>query len=113
VVAVGGGDVVVAVQARQADGRAADGCHDAGRVPDPDQGLVFLAGDVADPASRSGSPAPSASARSGVSPALGSKFGSSNTARVRAGLCNNCTYRVSSRTGPMERQILTSIVQAV
>jgi hypothetical protein len=48
-VAVGGGDVVVAIQARQADGRAAERGRDAGCVPGPDQGLVFPAGDVADP----------------------------------------------------------------
>jgi tetratricopeptide (TPR) repeat protein len=47
VVAVGGGDVGVAVRAQEADGQAAQGCHDAGRVPGPDQGSVFLVGDVA------------------------------------------------------------------
>jgi hypothetical protein len=49
VVAAGGGDVGVAVQAQQADGQAAQRCHDAGCVPGPDQGLVLLVGDVADP----------------------------------------------------------------
>jgi hypothetical protein len=49
VVAAGGGDGAVAVQAQQADGQAAQRCHHAGRVPGPDQGLVFLVGDVADP----------------------------------------------------------------
>ena len=48
-VAVGGGDVGVAVQAQKADGQAAQRCHDAGRVAGPDQGSVFLVGDVADP----------------------------------------------------------------
>jgi hypothetical protein len=43
------GDVRVAVQAQQADGQAPQRSHDAGRVPGPDQGLVFLVGDVADP----------------------------------------------------------------
>jgi hypothetical protein len=45
VVAVGGGDVVVPTQ--EADRQAAERRHDAGRVPCPDQGLVFLVGDVA------------------------------------------------------------------
>ena len=49
VVAVGGGDVGVAVQAQQADGQVAERRHHAGRVPGSDQGLVFLVGDVADP----------------------------------------------------------------
>src|SRR6185312_16128913 len=49
VVAVGGGDVGVAVQAEQADRQAAQRCHHAGRVPGPDQGFVFLVGNVADP----------------------------------------------------------------
>ena len=48
-VAVGGGDVVVPVQAQEADGEAAERCHDPGRVPGPDLGLVFLVGDVANP----------------------------------------------------------------
>ena len=48
-VAVGGGDVGVAVQAQQADGQAPQRRHDAGRVPGSDQGLVFLVGNVADP----------------------------------------------------------------
>ena len=47
-VAVGGGDVGVAVEAQEADGQAAQGCHDAGRVAGSDQGFVFLVGDVAD-----------------------------------------------------------------
>jgi hypothetical protein len=45
---VGGGDVGVAVQAQQADGQAAQRCHYPGRVSGPDQGFVFLVGDVAD-----------------------------------------------------------------
>jgi hypothetical protein len=49
VVAVGGGDVGMAVQAWQADGQAAQRCHHAGRVSGSDQGFVFLVGDVADP----------------------------------------------------------------
>ena len=49
VVAVGGGDVGVAVQAQDAGGQAAQRCHDAGRVSCPDQRFVFLIGDVADP----------------------------------------------------------------
>ena len=48
-VAIGGGDVGVAVQAQEADGQAAQRRHDAGRVSGPDQGSVFLVGDVADP----------------------------------------------------------------
>jgi len=49
VVSVGGGDVVVSVEAQDADGEAAEGGHDAGCVSGPDQGFVFLVGDVADP----------------------------------------------------------------
>jgi hypothetical protein len=49
VVTVGGGDVGVVAQAQEADGEAAQRRHDAGRVPCPDQGFVFLVGDVADP----------------------------------------------------------------
>jgi hypothetical protein len=49
VVAVGGGDAGMAVQAQEADGQAAQRCHDAGCVSGSDQGLVFLVGDVADP----------------------------------------------------------------
>jgi hypothetical protein len=48
-VAVGGGDVSVAVQAQQADGQAAQRCHDAGRVAGPDQRFVLLVGHVPDP----------------------------------------------------------------
>ena len=47
-VAVGGRDIRVTVQAQQADGQAAQRCHDTGRVPGPDQGLIFLVSDVAD-----------------------------------------------------------------
>jgi hypothetical protein len=47
--AVGGDDVGVAVQAQEADGQAAQRCHDVGCVSCSDQGLVFLVGDVADP----------------------------------------------------------------
>lgn len=46
VVAVGGGDVVVPAQPQEADGQAAQGRHDAGRVPGPDQGFVLLVGDA-------------------------------------------------------------------
>src|SRR5579872_266852 len=46
---VGGGDVRMAVEAQQADGQAAQRCHDPGSVTCPDQGFVFLVGDVADP----------------------------------------------------------------
>ena len=49
VVAVGGGDVGVAVDAEQADGQAAQRGHHAGRVSRPDQRFVFLVGDVPDP----------------------------------------------------------------
>ena len=49
VVAVGSGDVDVAVQVQKADGQIAQRRHDARRVSCPDQGLVFLVGDVADP----------------------------------------------------------------
>src|SRR6185437_3582454 len=48
-VAIGGGDVGVAVQAQEADGQAAQDCHDAGRVPGSDQRFVFLVGHVTDP----------------------------------------------------------------
>ena len=48
-VAVGGGDVSVAVQAQQADGQPAQRGHHAGRVSRPDQGFVLLVGDAADP----------------------------------------------------------------
>ena len=47
-VAVGGDDVGLAVQAQEADGQAAC-CHHAGRVSCPDQRFVLLVGDVADP----------------------------------------------------------------
>jgi len=43
-VAIGGGDVGVAVQAQEADGHVAQDCHDAGRVPGSDQRFVFLVG---------------------------------------------------------------------
>jgi hypothetical protein len=56
------------------------------------------------PASDSASPARPARAMSGASPAWASRFGSSNTARVRAGLCNNCTYEVSSQLVRCERR---------
>ena len=48
-VAVGGGDVGVAVQSQQADGQVAERRHDAGRVPGSDQRFVFLIGHVTDP----------------------------------------------------------------
>ena len=48
-VAIGGGDVGVAVQAQEADGHVAQDCHDAGRVPGSDQRFVFLVGHVTDP----------------------------------------------------------------
>jgi hypothetical protein len=47
VVAVGDGDVSVAVGAQEADGQAAQGCRDTVRVAGSDQGLIFLVGDVA------------------------------------------------------------------
>src|ERR1700691_4374433 len=47
--AVGGGNVRVAVQAQDADGQTSQRRHDAGCVSCPDQGLVLLVGDVADP----------------------------------------------------------------
>ena len=47
--AVGGGDVRVAVQAQDADGQASQRCHHAGCVSCPDQRLVLLVGHVADP----------------------------------------------------------------
>ena len=43
------GDVGVTVQPQEADGQAAQRCHDAGCVPGSDQRLVFLVGNVADP----------------------------------------------------------------
>src|ERR1700677_4207763 len=46
--AVGGGDVRVAVQAQDADGQTSQRRHDAGCVSCPDQGLVLLVSDVAD-----------------------------------------------------------------
>jgi hypothetical protein len=49
VVPVGGGDVVMAVEAEQADREAAEGGHHTGCVSGPDLGFVFLVGDVADP----------------------------------------------------------------
>jgi hypothetical protein len=49
VVAVGPGDVLVPVHAQRADGQASEGRHDAGCVPGPDQGLIFLVSHVADP----------------------------------------------------------------
>jgi DNA-binding transcriptional LysR family regulator len=49
VVAVGRGDVSVAVQAQQADGQPAQRGHHAGRVPGSEQRFVLLIGDVADP----------------------------------------------------------------
>ena len=48
-VAVGGGDVRVAVQVQDADGQTPQRCHHAGCVSCPDQGFVLLVGDVADP----------------------------------------------------------------
>ena len=48
-VAVCCGNVRVAVEAQQADGQAAQGGHDPGRVPGPDLGFILLVGDVADP----------------------------------------------------------------
>jgi hypothetical protein len=45
--AVGCGDVGVAIQVEQADGQSSQRCHDTGGVPDPDQRLVFLVGDIA------------------------------------------------------------------
>lgn len=47
-VAVRGGDVGAAVQAQEADGQAAQRCHDVGCVLGSDQGFVFLVGGVAD-----------------------------------------------------------------
>jgi hypothetical protein len=47
--AVGGGNVRVAVQAQDADGQTSQRRHDAGRVSGPDQRFVLLVGDVADP----------------------------------------------------------------
>ena len=44
------------------------------------------------------SPARSARAISGTSPARDTRFGSSNDTCVLAGLCNNRAYEVSSRT---------------
>lgn len=46
---VGDGGVGVAVQAQEADGQAAQCCHDAGCVSCSDQGLVLLLGDDVDP----------------------------------------------------------------
>jgi hypothetical protein len=45
--AVGGGDVRMAVQPQDADGQTFQRRHYAGRVFGPDQGLVLLVGDVA------------------------------------------------------------------
>ena len=50
-------------------------------------------------ATRSGSPARPARAITGTRPACDTRFGSSNDARVFARLCNNRTYKMSSRTG--------------
>jgi hypothetical protein len=50
-------------------------------------------------ATRPGSPARPASAITGTSPACDTRFGSSNSALILASACNNCTYKVSSRTG--------------
>jgi hypothetical protein len=47
--AVGGGDVGLAVQAQQADGQAAQRGHHAGRVSCPDQRFIFQVRYVADP----------------------------------------------------------------
>ena len=47
----------------------------------------------------SGSPARPTSAITGTSPACDTRCGSSNSALVLASACNNCAYRVSSRTG--------------
>jgi len=49
VVAVGGSDVGVAVQAQEADGQALQRRHQAGRISRSDQRFVLLVGDVADP----------------------------------------------------------------
>jgi hypothetical protein len=48
-VAVCGGDISVAVQAQEADGEAAERCHDAGRVSRPDQRAVLLVSHVSHP----------------------------------------------------------------
>jgi hypothetical protein len=49
VMAVGGGNVPVTVQAQDADGQASQGCHHAGCVSCSDQGFVLLVSNVADP----------------------------------------------------------------
>jgi hypothetical protein len=59
-------------------------------------------------ATRSASPARCASAITGTRPACDTRFGSSNDACVRARLCNNRTYQVSSRARRQKRQILLS-----